>query len=427
MEADERPLTPADIDDVVDRCFAAGDDRVGVEVEWLLHPVGAPDRRPRLSEIERAVEGSLDAGGSITIEPGGQVELSTSPHATARLALEALRTDTARLHERLAAHGIEPVAIGADPVRRPGRLVDAPRYRAMEASFDHGGPEGRRMMCNTASIQLNVGHGPEPRRRWRLANAIGPTVAACFANAPIAEGLPSGHRSVRQAAWLAIDPSRTRQPQLTADPRDGWRDFALDANVLLIRRPDRDAVTVAPPFPFRRWLEEGHAVGAPTGADFRYHLTTLFPPVRARGWLELRMIDAVPEPARDVVVAAVTALLVDDDAGAEALEAVAGVEDAWDAAARCGPTDPRLATAGVRCLSAAAAALRRGGDGALADAVDEFADRYPAEGRCPADDVLAEWAAAPPRPAARSRPAAPPRPDGQAPPPQTRPIPRSHA
>jgi glutamate--cysteine ligase len=94
-----------------------------------------------------------------------------------------------------------------------------------------------------------------------------------------------------------------------------------------------------------------------------------------------------------VAVAAVTALVVDRDAAAEALEAVAGTEQLWGAAARCATTDPRLADAATRCLGAAAAALRRGGASDLATAVDRFAATYTSAGRCPADDVLAAWPA----------------------------------
>ena len=134
-----------------------------------------------------------------------------------------------------------------------------------------------------------------------------------------------------------MDPSRTgpvqrpdprpRRLGSAPDPVEEWLRYALDARVMMIRAtPDRfvpiDGPLGSGQLTFAAWMQRGHELGWPTLDDFEYHLTTLFPPVRPRGWLELRMIDALPDPWWRVAAAVTTALLEDGDAGAAALEAV---------------------------------------------------------------------------------------------------------
>ncbi|HZI38507.1 MAG TPA: glutamate-cysteine ligase family protein, partial [Acidimicrobiia bacterium] len=176
--------------------------------------------------------------------------------------------------------------------------------------------------------------------------------------------------------------------------------YALETRVMMIRvTPDRFVPLDGPPgsglLTFAAWMERGHELGWPTLDDFEYHLTTLFPPVRPRGWLELRMIDALPDPWWRVAAAVTTALLEDADAGAEALEAVSappqgtGVADHWRSAARHGLADPALRAAAQRVFPAALAALGRlGVDRSTVAVVEAFHERFVARGLCPADDPI---------------------------------------
>jgi glutamate--cysteine ligase len=229
-------------------------------------------------------------------------------------------------------------------------------------------------MCATASLQVCVDIGADEKdavRRWRLANALGPVLVAAFANSPGASG-----RSSRQFIWATLDPGRTA-PVRGEDPVTAWVDYALDARVMLLR----DGWVADPGMTFREWL----ATGTPSVDDLAYHLSTLFPPVRPQGWLELRMIDALPEPYWPVPIA-VAAALIDDplaaDAAAEAAEPVAG---RWREAARDALTDAPLARAARRCFTAALDALPRIGAAYLAPLVADYAERYVECGRCPAD------------------------------------------
>jgi glutamate--cysteine ligase len=233
---------------------------------------------------------------------------------------------------------------------------------------------------------------------------------ATFAHSPVPGGGGCGPRSARQQVWSVLDPTRTGPvhgpilggdgPGPAPDPVEEWLRYALAARVMMIRvTPDRfvpiDRPLDSEPLTFAAWMERGHELGWPALDDFEYHLTTLFPPVRPRGWLELRMIDALPEPWWRVAVSVTTALLNDADAGAAALEAVSvppggtGVADHWRSAARHGLADPALRAAAQRVFPAALGALGRlGADRATAAAAEAFYERFVARGRCPADDPV---------------------------------------
>jgi glutamate--cysteine ligase len=160
--------------------------------------------------------------------------------------------------------------------------------------------------------------------------------------------------------------------------------------VLLVPR-DGGGWHVAPGITFAEWLAGAPALPRPTAADLDRHLSTLFPPVRPRGrWFEVRCLDALPEPYWRVPVAVVSALLDDPaaaDAARAAVEPLASRPDAVRVAARDGLTDGDLRAAAGACFAATLDALPRlRADAALVGAVADYAERYVARGRCPADD-----------------------------------------
>lgn len=412
MPAPQRSLTPADVHDFVRRhCFAAtgappgGAGRVGVELEMLTHPTADPGGRPDAAQLLDAVAGvSLPRSAAITLEPGGQVEISSQPHPGPGAAIEATADDLDALRTSLVSAGVGTAAVGLDPGRPHRRVVSGPRYDAMEAYFDAAGDGlGRAMMCGTASVQVNVDLGDPATvaRRWRLAHAIGPVLVAAFANSPVAGGRPTGARSSRQQIWAALDRSRCspvaggRAPQ-SLSPADSWARYALAADVMLVRAAGDRFEPLAGGLPFSAWMGDGHELGYPTLDDFAYHLTTLFPPVRPKGWLELRMLDAVPDPWWRVAVAVVVALLDDPAAFDVAERACAPVADCWSEAAAHGLAHPGLASAARTCFAAAIAAMPRldVGPDTIA-AAEAFVERFVDRGRCPGDDLLDAWEAAP--------------------------------
>ncbi|MFC4059207.1 ergothioneine biosynthesis glutamate--cysteine ligase EgtA [Planomonospora corallina] len=432
-------------------CFKTGPPGLtGVESEWLVTSTGGPGgpgAHIPLHRVAAAVRAAspLPAGSAVTYEPGGQLELSSPPLPGPAAACRALAADLRHLDPHLAAAGLRRTAYGLDPHRSPRRQLDLPRYSAMEAYFDARGPAGRTMMCCTASLQvcLDIGRdGADARRRWRLLHRLGPVLVAAFANSPLRRGRPTGWRSTRQAVWTELDPSRSRavpdgdpargpggdpargpggDPARGPggdlgrgpggdlgrgpggglgrdagwdldggpDPAESWARYALEAQVMVLRRAD-GAWIVDPGLRFRDWLAGG-PYGRPTAADLDHHLSTLFPPIRPRGWFELRMIDALPEPWWRVPPAVAAALLDDPRAADACAEAVGPLPpDSWAEAARTGLAGPALARAARACFAAARDALPRIGAADLVPLVDAYIERYVEPGRSPADDLLSE-------------------------------------
>ncbi len=367
-------------------------DRVGVELEWLA--VCAKDRaRPAPFDAVQAITAELDPlprASRVTFEPGGQLELSSAPLPGSQ-ASDALDDDLAVLTPALADAGVGLVAVGLEPGSPRPRVVRSPRYDAMEAFFDADGGAGRLMMASTAALQINVDFGSsgDVANRWRLAHDVGPVLAAAFANSPLADGRPSGWRSARLAIWSALDQGRSTAVTTTGSPREAWAEYALAARVMLVRCSESSHVALTETVSFADWIEHGHRLGWPTSDDLDYHLTTLFPPVRPRGWLELRMIDALPSPWWRAAVAVSVALVTDPEIAPTVRAAVEPVRDRWGVAARYGLAHPDLARAARVCFDAAAAVMA---PGTSRDATAAFIDRYVARGRCPADDTLTAWA-----------------------------------
>ncbi|MGD9619046.1 MAG: ergothioneine biosynthesis glutamate--cysteine ligase EgtA [Mycolicibacterium sp.] len=375
---------------LVDGCLADGPvGAVGLEIEAHCFDAGVPSRRPGWNELMSVISTlpPLPGGSVVTVEPGGAVELSGPPCADAATAIAAMRSDRAVLQASFDQAGLVLVLLGADPLRPAERVNPGDRYRAMEMFFraSRTGAAGAAMMTSTASVQVNVEAGP--RARWadrvRLAHALGPTMIAIAANSPMIGGRFTGWASTRQRVWGQLDSARCGPilGESGDDPANDWARYALRAPVMLVHSPDPTPLTEW--VPFADWADGRVLLGArrPTIDDLEYHLTTLFPPVRPRGFLEVRYLDSVPDPIWPALVFTLTTVLDDPAASDLASAATESVATAWDRAAQIGLRDRRLRNAAMCCVQLAA-------------------DRVPSEleesmrllvalveqGRCPADD-----------------------------------------
>lgn len=357
-------------------CFKTGPPTLsGVELEWTVHdaedptyPLDAERLRAALgphtpSTLDPAsVSAPLPHGGTVSVEPGGQVEISTSPSRSIGSLRERTDADISHLSALLGAAGLVLGRGGIDPHRSPRSLVETPRYRAMRRAFDRRGPAGRTMMYSTAGLQVCLDAG-EPERladRWRAVHTLGPPLLAAFATARRHAGRDTGWASARMAAWLAIDPAWTGPvwtPHGDPDPVTAWSAYALAAPLLCLRRPHGEW-TVPRGLTFRDWLD-GALPDPPDTDDLDYHLSTLFPPVRPRGYLEIRYLDGQPADEWIAPVAVLAALLGDENALDLASEACEPVAGRWRDAARHGLADPALGTAACRVLDVALRALDR--------------------------------------------------------------------
>jgi len=375
---------------IADGCLVDAPVRcVGLELEGHCHDPADPYRRPGWDEIADVLKHlpALPCESKVTVEPGGAVELSSPPADGAAAAIEAMNRDQAVLRSAFADAGLGLVFLGADPLRPPKRINPGARYRAMEQFFraSRSGAAGAAMMTSTASIQVNLDAGPQDgwAARVRLAHALGPTMIAIAANSPMLGGEFTGWVSTRQRVWGQMDSARCG-PILGAsgdDPGTDWARYALKAPVMLVHNPD--AVAVTRWVPFADWVDGRVLLGGrrPTIADLEYHLTTLFPPVRPRQWLEIRYLDTVPDAFWLAVVFTLVALLDDPAAADIAAEAVEPVATAWDTAARVGLRDRRLYKAANKCVAVAAERAPEG----LTDAMQRLV-RSVEQGRCPGDD-----------------------------------------
>ncbi|MEW1957493.1 glutamate-cysteine ligase family protein [Kineococcus sp. NPDC059986] len=373
----------------------SGTGTVGLELERHVVDLAAPRRRVGWDRLTSLVAGfTPPAGSRLTLEPGGQVELSTPPGDLVG-TVGALERDVAATDALLASDGLVALAVGLDPVRPPARVHPGSRYRAMEAHFDAVGHglDGAAMMASTASLQVNLDAGPAAGWAARLQHVrrLTPVLVALAATSPLRAGAATGAVCGRQDVWGRLEPGRCRAPGAGTDPVEDWTEFTVAAPVMFVRaRATGEFVPVRGTVAFRDWADgtvllDGRRPGTD---DVETHLTTLWPPVRLRGFAELRFLDAVPAAWRPGL-AAVVATVVDDPAAADAAAAAADpVAGRGAEAVRLGLGDPALRRAALGVVEVAAARV----DPALRPAVEAWADLLRA-GRSPVDLVLDRYRA----------------------------------
>lgn len=383
-------------------CFKHGPPRLlGVELEWLVHHTAEPAAPldPAVlcaalgpyaphSLAPRSPARALPGGSTVTLEPGGQVEMASPPLAPFGTLVRTVLADAEVLHDRLAAHGIAFSPYAADPVRPARRVLDLPRYRAMEHRFDRVGPWGRSGMCSTAAVQVCVDAGESAgvAGRWEAVHALGPVLVGAFANSPVLHGRRTGWKSSRFATWLALDPPRTAPPQsVRGDPAAAWARRVLDTELLCVRRAD-GRWDAPPGVTFAAWVRGCAELPPPTTADLEYHISTLFPPVRPHGHLEIRYLDAQPGRRWALPTAVLAALLADPAVTDRARQACEPAAGRWVSAARHGLADRVLQRAAVTVFELAVAALHRlDAPSWLVADLAVMLERRVRRGLCPAD------------------------------------------
>lgn len=303
----------------------------------------------------------LECGGQLTFEPGGQVEHSTRVHENAIGAMDDLVRVRELLTDIFAAKGCSLVALGVDPwhdVDTVPQQLPGGRYRAQAEFYETKSRFGRVMMRHTTSVQINLDFGDDAQvaaERWSIANLAGPLITATFSTSPgRIRGEEGAFASRRAHVWRKLDPTRTGYSKGflcdgVGDPALAYADQVLDADVMLFRRsgsPD-GMVTGGPGFSFRDWIEQGHPLFGPaTLDDLDYHLTTVFPEVRARGFMELRSADGLPLDLVGPFVVYLAGLVYDPTARAEALRVLephrANLPELWARGSKDGLADAEL-------------------------------------------------------------------------------------
>ncbi|NYI92163.1 glutamate--cysteine ligase [Amycolatopsis endophytica] len=356
-------------------CFKHGPPRLlGVELEFTVHYADDLRRPLEADHLARALGPHtprtlrpdspavpLPAGSPLTLEPGGQVEISALPQASLRELAAVVSADLAHLSDLLARHGFVLRDDGIDAHRVPVRLLDTPRYAAMERRFAPMGTGGITMMCSTAGLQVCVDAG-EPdtfAARWAAVHALGPPLLALFANSRWHAGRDTGLASARWLAVMETERCRTFAGPSGGDPVASWAERIMDTPLMVVRR-DEGPWDAPEDLTFAEWVAGRHAgqvLHRPALADLDYHLTTMFTPVRPHGYLEVRYLDAQPGQRWLHPVALLSALLDQPSTVDKVLEVCAPVADEWELAARAGVADPRLAAVAREVADLGCAAL----------------------------------------------------------------------
>ncbi len=248
------------------------------------------------------VIGLVKDGANVSLEPGGQLELSGAPleniHQTCDEVNEHLRQVKAVADDIGAAF----IGLGAAPVWTHEQMPMMPkgRYRLMTDYMQKVGTHGLQMMYRTCTVQVNLDFGTEADmvQKLRVALALQPVATALFANSPFFEGKPNGHKSWRARVWRDLDPDRTGMLPFVFEDGFGferWVDYALDVPMYFVYRDGRyiDATGQS----FRDFLKgELPALPGevPTLSDFADHLTTIFPEARLKRFIEMRGADGGP-------------------------------------------------------------------------------------------------------------------------------------
>jgi glutamate--cysteine ligase len=238
--------------------------------------------------------------GVISLEPGGQLELSGAPQATIHETRAELDQHLGHLDALTGLLGVRWLWLGHQPVHSLDRLDWMPkrRYAIMRDYLPRRGALARNMMQATSTVQANLDFGDarDMGRKLRIAMGISSIVTAMFANSPFLDGRPAGYRSVRATVWSATDPDRQGLLPFVFDgdapSYERWVRWALDVPMFFIARAG--ALIPANGLPFRTFMRDGLAGHRATMEDWETHVSTLFPDVRIKRYLEVRTADCVP-------------------------------------------------------------------------------------------------------------------------------------
>ena len=248
------------------------------------------------------VRPQAQGGGSVTLEPAGQLELSGAPLENIHQTCAEVSGHLKEVREIAGELGQSYMGLGYAPL---WGLAEAPqmpkgRYRLMNQYMPKQGGRGLEMMYLTATVQVNLDFGSEADmvEKLRIALALQPLATALFANSPFKAGRPTGHLSERSVIWLDTDAKRTGMLPFVFEDGFGFEryvDYALDVPMYFIMR-DGDFVDTLG-MSFRDFLAGKLPAlpgELPTAADWEDHLTTLFPEARVKRFIEMRGADSGP-------------------------------------------------------------------------------------------------------------------------------------
>ena len=248
-------------------------------------------------------------GMSITLEPGGQIELSGKNAAHLKDNAKELDSHLAEIKTVSKELGIAWLGLGAQPISANDAIEWVPkdRYAIMRESLKDKGALTYSMMKETAAVQISLDYTSETDavEKFRLAMALSPILTAVFANSPLKEGHATEFLSRRANIWTNTDPARTGILWRVFDPDfrlDDYVEYALQVPILFIQRSLR-WVRITKPMVFRDYLENGFESYQAAWADWELHLSSIFTEARFKKYIEIRSVDC-QKPALGLASAA---------------------------------------------------------------------------------------------------------------------------
>lgn len=410
-------------------CKPEAEWRVGTEHEkfgFLTHT-----RKPLPYEGERSVRAMLDGlaakgweplregepviglkrgRANVSLEPGGQLELSGAPvrhlHETAE-ELDAHLTEVREVAEPL---GVGFLGIGAAPEWSHEEMPVMPkgRYRLMTDYMGRVGTHGTQMMYRTCTVQANLDFSSEADmvRKLRVALALQPVATALFANSPFFEGVPNGHRSWRSRIWRGLDDARTGMLPYAFEDGMGFEryvDWVLDVPMYFVFRDGRYVDALGQSFrDFLKGRLPALPGEVPTLSDWADHLTTVFPEARVKQFMEMRGADMGDRAHVLALPAFWVGLMYDEAALDAAWDLVKGFSAGTREGLRVAASERALQgeAGGVRLLDLARAAVGIAEEGLQARSQMGIPDERPflaplwdhvGSGRVQADRLLEGW------------------------------------
>ena len=277
-------------------------------------------------------------GANVSLEPGGQLELSGAPLDSIHETCDEVNDHLEQVKQVADKMGVGFIGLGAAPEWSHEQMPMMPkgRYRLMTGYMDRVGTHGKQMMYRTCTVQVNLDFSSEADmvQKLRVALALQPVATALFANSPFFDGKLNGHKSWRSRVWRSLDDDRTGMLPFVFEDGFGfeaWAQYALDVPMYFVYRDGKyiDALGQS----FRDFIEgrlPALPSEIPTLSDWADHLTTAFPEARIKKFIEMRGADGGPWRR----LCALPALWVGLTYDPSALDAAWDLAKGWDAETR---------------------------------------------------------------------------------------------
>ncbi|MGR3760513.1 glutamate--cysteine ligase [Roseobacteraceae bacterium NS-SX3] len=284
--------------------------------------------------------GLTKGGANISLEPGGQLELSGAPLENIHQTCDEVNQHLADVKDIADKIGAGFIGLGAAPIWRHEDMPLMPkgRYKLMDSYMQEVGTMGTTMMRRTCTVQVNLDFASEADmvQKMRVALALQPVATALFANSPFLDGKPNAHKSWRSNVWRNLDDDRTGMLPFVFDEGFGfeaWVQYALDVPMYFVYRDGEYINALGQSFrDFLKGELPALPGETPTLSDWADHLTTLFPEARVKKFIEMRGADGGPWRRLCALPAFWVGLMYDQSALDAAWDLVKG----WDAETREG-------------------------------------------------------------------------------------------